>query len=157
MVLRLEHVEHVGAERLRRLHDVRPRGIRLAGDREVGRGAVDLDAGPEQGVDELRRRQEVRLVRRHDVPARVTARRVVEEAGELRGPARVPLGRLGHPAAAPPRPPRPTRLRPRPAGPPWRRLDHLGCDRPAIPVARSIALWPISQMLNRSCSRCREA
>ena len=59
MILRLEHVEHVRPERLRRLHDVRAGRILLAGDRERRGRAMDGDAGLDQRVDELRRGQEV--------------------------------------------------------------------------------------------------
>ena len=71
MVLRLEHVEHVGAEGLRAPHHVGADRIRLPGHGKVGRGPFHHHPGLEQRVDELRRRGEVGLVRWEDVPARI--------------------------------------------------------------------------------------
>ena len=145
VVLRLEHIEHVGAKRLRGLHDVRTLGIRLAGDREVGRGPLDLDAGPEQGVDELRRGQKVGLVGRQNVASWVTASWGVEEAFKLRQPRRARPVRPST-TTAPPRPPRPLASAAA-AGPPWAASTTLGVMVQLSRLPRSIALWPISQML----------
>ena len=87
VLLRLEHVEHVRAERLRRLHHERPGGIALPLHREAARGAMHGDAGLEQRAGELDRGQEIRLVGRQDVAARVALARVAEERARRCRPA----------------------------------------------------------------------
>ncbi len=78
MVLRLEHVEHVRAERLRGLHDERPGRVLLACRLERRRGAVHRHAGADQRVHERRRRREVALIGRQDVAARVAQLRIAQ-------------------------------------------------------------------------------
>src|SRR5690242_18064793 len=82
VILRLEHVEHVGPEGLRRLHDERAGRIRLSVDREWTRRAENRDADVAQRVDELRRCREVWLVCRDDVAARVAFRRIAKNGAE---------------------------------------------------------------------------
>ncbi len=72
MILRLEHVENVRPERLRHLHDIRTGGVLLAARAERRARAMDLDAGLDQRVHELRCGQEVGLIGRQDVRARIT-------------------------------------------------------------------------------------
>ena len=78
VILWLEHVEHVGPERLRRVHDIRARRIRLAAHGEVLRRAIHRDAHVPQRVHELRGGREVGLIRGDYVAARITVRRVVQ-------------------------------------------------------------------------------
>ncbi len=82
MVLRLEHVEEVRAERLRGLDDIGTSRVRLSGRLERRGCAVDGDAGADQGVDELRRRQEVGLIRRKNVSARIAQRGIRHRPGD---------------------------------------------------------------------------
>src|SRR5687768_1789967 len=85
VILRLEHVEHVRPEGLRRLHDVGSSGVALAAYVEGRRGAVDRHADLDQRVDELRRGREVWLIRRQDVATRIPLLRRAQCAPVLHG------------------------------------------------------------------------
>jgi hypothetical protein len=83
MILRLEHVQHVWPERLRRLHNVRARRIGFPRDRK-GRGrTMHDDAIPDECVHELRRGREVRLIGRQNEPARITRLGFAQKCLEL--------------------------------------------------------------------------
>ena len=84
VILRLEHVHHMGAERLRRLDDERSGGILLPADGERRRGAVRDDARLDQRVDELGGGEEVRLIGRQDEAARIARLRIAQHAVEDR-------------------------------------------------------------------------
>ena len=71
VILRLEHVEQVRAERLRALEDVGAGGILLARHRERRRRAMRGEAALDHDVDELGGGQEVAFARRQDVAARI--------------------------------------------------------------------------------------
>ena len=73
--LRLEHVQHVRPEGLRRVHDVRAGGILLAPRAELLRRALDGDARLEQCVHKLRGRRKIRLVAGNDIAPCVAQRR----------------------------------------------------------------------------------
>ena len=85
MVLRLEHVEHVGPECLRGLDDVGAGRVVLARHGERGRRAMNRHAGLDERVDELGRRREVGLVGRKDETARVARRGIAQELLEILG------------------------------------------------------------------------
>ena len=91
MILRLEHVDHVRAERLVVITTNEPAGYFLPATLNVARRALDGDVHLAQRVDELHRGGEVGLVRRDDVAARIAQLRLAQ-----RRPAR-----LGIVAAAP--------------------------------------------------------
>ena len=95
VLLRLEHVEHVRPERLRRLHHERPGGIAAALHGEIRRGTLHGDAGREQRAGKLHRGQEVGLVGRQDVAARIALPRVAEDALEDLGRHRASTARIG--------------------------------------------------------------
>ena len=95
MILGLEHVEHVRPERLCGHHDEGTVRIGLARGGERARGAVHGDVDLTQRVDELDRREEIGLVRRNDVPARIAVLRLPQLGPELP----VSLGRAAAAAA----------------------------------------------------------
>ena len=79
MILRLEHVHHVRAERLRGLHHIGTRGIALAGHLESGGRALPHgDAVLQQRVDKFRGGGEVGLIGRNDVAARIAQFGIVQ-------------------------------------------------------------------------------
>ncbi len=71
VVLRLHHVEDLPARGLRRLDHERAGRIVLSRDGERPRRLVDVNADVAERVHELDRREEVRLIRRNDVAARI--------------------------------------------------------------------------------------
>jgi len=79
MVLRLEHIHDVRAERLRGLHHVRAGRVALAGRLKRGSGSQDGDAGLQESIDELGGVCEIRLVRRNDVTARIAHFGIVQD------------------------------------------------------------------------------
>src|SRR5204862_4519635 len=81
-ILRLEHVEHMGPECLRRLHDERAGRVGLPVHREGARRPKYADADVSERVHKLRRRREVWLIRRNDVAACVALRGIAEHAVE---------------------------------------------------------------------------
>ncbi len=80
MVLRLEHVEHVGAIGLSRLHHIGARRIGLAAHSEGLGGAIHIHAGLDQAVQEGDGGGQVGLIRRDDIAARVAPGRVAQHA-----------------------------------------------------------------------------
>ena len=76
IILGLEHVEHVRSEGLVRLDNEGAGGIADAIHNEWRCRAQDRDAIEQQGVDELRGRQKIRLIRGQDVPARIARLRL---------------------------------------------------------------------------------
>ena len=79
MLLLLEHVEHVRAERLVRLHHVRPGRITLPPKRERLGRAMHVHPVVEQRVHEFGGRREVDLARRDDEAAGLPVRGVAQE------------------------------------------------------------------------------
>jgi len=79
VVLGLKHIEHVRAECLRGLHDIRSGRIILSACRKLTRGAVDRNAAFQQDVDELDRSWEIGLVGRKDVGTGVPQFGLVED------------------------------------------------------------------------------
>ena len=102
MILRLEHVHDMRAERLRGLDHVRSRRIRLPCHRERRGRTVNDDAGLDQDVHELGRGEEVRLIGGQDEAARIAHLRIVEHVGVDRD-RRPPAPRTPRAAAATPR------------------------------------------------------
>ena len=94
VILRLEHVEQVRAERLRRLEDVRPGRVLLAAGREGRGGAVRGEAGLDHDVHELRRGEEVALAGRQHVGARIAPLGLAQQLVVLRRHGRGPAA--GH-------------------------------------------------------------
>ena len=70
VILRLEHVEHVRTERLRRLHHVRAGEVLLSAGGKSGGGAVHDNARLLKRDKELLRREQVRLVAGNHIAAR---------------------------------------------------------------------------------------
>src|SRR5439155_1934325 len=62
------------------LEHVRSRRVLFAGNRERRGRALGGDARLDQRVDELRRREEVGLIRRQDEAARIAQLRIVQDA-----------------------------------------------------------------------------
>ena len=79
VILRFEHVEHVRAESLGGLDDVGSGGIGLPGDGEAGGGALDVDAGLQQSIEELDRVGEIGLIGRDDISARIAKFGIVQD------------------------------------------------------------------------------
>ena len=99
MVLRLEHVEDVRPECLRRFHHVRTSGIALPVDGKSGGAAIDLDARLDQRVDEFRRRQKIRLVGWNDVSAGIPVGRTAHDASVRRQVGRTRCHRASAPSS----------------------------------------------------------
>ena len=125
MVLRLEHVEDVGPERLGGPDHVRPRRVALSGRLEVAHGALDRDPVLDERVHELGRGGEIGLVGGDDVAARVAPGGLVEQRHVLCGhdalPAAPPARRVARGAVF--------------RGRGLHRRDDLRMDRPAVATA----------------------
>ena len=150
MILRLEHVEDMGAIRLRRAHDIGSRRIGLAAGAERGIGALDFDPGLDEGVEEGDGGRQVGLVGGDDIGARIALggnldqRLILERRVDLLRSARP---RLVMVAAA-------IGLQRCGVGQP---VDLGRRDRPAVLLPFSMLFVPIRQMLSSSRSRLREA
>src|SRR5437879_629789 len=113
----------MSSECLRALHYIRAGGVAFAAHCEFGLGTLHLDAGVEQDVDELRRGEEVWLIRGQDVATWIAQGRIAEEAVEfLRIAAATPSASSPFPSLE---------ENSRGAG----GLHDFGRDRPAIAVA----------------------
>ena len=80
MVLGLEHVEHVRTKGLGGLHDKGARWIVFAAHAELRGRTMNGNPVLEQGIDELRRRQEVGLVGGQNVRPRIAACGIAKQA-----------------------------------------------------------------------------
>ena len=69
MILRFEHIQNVGTEGLRGFHHVGTGGIFFSGDGEIRRGAVDGNAGFEEGVDKFYSGRKVGLIGGNQIAA----------------------------------------------------------------------------------------
>ena len=97
IVLRLEAVHEVRAERLRGLHDEGARRIRPAAELKWPGGPQDRHAVLDQRVGEFDRGEKVGLVGRNHVASGVARRRVVQLVEALARPAGTPAGRRSIP------------------------------------------------------------
>ncbi|MNQ42812.1 hypothetical protein D3C85_565210 [compost metagenome] len=78
VVLRLEHVQHVRAIGLGRLHHIGTCRIGLAADGEGARGAIHVHARLDQAVEEGDGVGQVGLIGRDDIAARIATRRIAQ-------------------------------------------------------------------------------
>src|SRR5262249_42267852 len=93
MILRFEHVDDMGPECLRRLDDIGTGRIALSTDLKGGRRSMNSDPVLDQSIDEFRRGQKIRLIRRNNVAARVALRRIPKQLEILHWHALLAEGR----------------------------------------------------------------